>query len=320
MATRQSSIGLRGRMGLARNTGDAIFQALTFFFAGLIFVIIALVIWQVFQGSELGLSKFGLSFLGGTDWDPIAESFGALPAIFGTVVSSLLALAIAGPLGLFMAIFLAELAPRWIEGPLSFMVELLASIPSVVIGLWGLYLFVPLLRDTVETWLHNSLGFLPLFNCTPLGLGMLGAVLILAIMILPYATVVARDSMRAVPNIQREAALALGATPWETIWQAVVPYAQSGITGGLILALGRAVGETIAVTMVIGNRPQISACLFNPSYTLASQIANEFAEATTPTYTSVLIELGLVLMVVTLIMNAIAQLLLWNLNRKVVKN
>jgi phosphate transport system permease protein len=203
---------------------------------------------------------------------------------------------------------------------LSFLVELLASIPSVVVGLFGLYLFIPLLRDTLEKSLHNSLGFLPIFDCTPLGLGMLGAVLLLAIMILPYATVIARDSLRAVPHDQREAALSLGATRWETIWQSVVPYAQSGITGGLILALGRAVGETMAVTMVIGNRPDISACLFNPSYTLASQIANEFAEATTPLYVSVLVELGLVLMVVTLIMNGIAQLLLWQLNRKVVKN
>jgi len=318
MATRQST-GLRTLLRLPRNPGDAAFQIATFVMAGLIFVIIGLLILEILDGSRLGLSTFGFKFLTETDWDPINDSFGSLPAVFGTVVSSLLALAIAGPLGLFMAIFLAELAPRWIETPLSFLVELLASIPSVVVGLWGLFLFIPLLREVVEKPLHNSLGFLPIFDCTPLGLGMLGAVFLLAIMILPYATVVARDSLRAVPDTQREAALSLGATRWETIWRSVVPYAQSGIAGGLMLALGRAIGETMAVTMVIGNRADISACLFNPSYTLASQIANEFAEATTPLYISVLVELGLVLMIVTLIMNGIAQLMLWQLNKKVVR-
>ena len=243
------------------------------------------------------------------------EHFGALPAIYGTVLSSLLALLIAGPIGLMAAIFLAELAPHWLDGPLSFLIELLASIPSVVYGLWGLYVLLPILRDPIETSLHKSLGFLPFFDCTPLGLGMLGAVVILSIMIVPYATAVARDVLRAVPNDQREAMLALGATRWETIWRVVIPYARSGIVGGLMLALGRAVGETMAVTMLIGNRPDISVCLFAPGYTLASQIANEFTEAVSNIHLSVLIELGLVLFVITLLLNALAQLLVWRMKR-----
>ena len=307
---------LREMLRLPRNLGDAVFQLAVFLMAGAILAIIVLLGIEIFDGASLGLSTYGFGFLIDSNWDPVNNSYGSLPAVFGTVTSSLLALAIAGPLGLFMAIFLAELAPPWIERPLSFLVELLASIPSVVIGLWGLFVIVPLLRDPIEKTLHDKLGFLPIFDCTPLGLGMLAAVVILAIMILPYAAAVARDSLRAVPASQREASLALGATQWETIWNVVAPYARSGIVGGLLLALGRAVGETMAVTMVIGNRPDVSACLFNPAYTLASQIANEFAEATSPIYVSVLIELGLVLFAVTLIMNAIARLLLWRLNRQ----
>jgi phosphate transport system permease protein len=256
------------------------------------------------------LSQFGLRFLLDRTWNPVSQEFGALPAMVGTVVSSLLALAIAGPLGLLAAIYLAELAPGWLEKPLSFLIELLASIPSVVYGLWGLYVLVPLLRSPVQTELHNSLGFLPAFSCAPLGLGMMAAVVILAIMILPYTIAVARDVLRAVPDDQREAMLALGATRWETIWRVVVPYARSGIVGGLMLGLGRAVGETMAVTMVIGNRPDISACLFSPAYTLASVIANEFAEATTDVYLNALFEIGLVLLGVTILVNALAQLLL----------
>ncbi len=311
--------GLRDVLRIPRNSGDAAFQALVGLMAALIVGIVGLLAYEVFDGARLGLAHYGLSFLTETNWDPVNEQFGSLPAIYGTVVSSLLALLIAGPIGLLVAIFLSEIAPRWLETPISFLVELLASIPSVVIGLWGLFVLVPILRDPVGRSLRATFGFVPLFSCTPLGLGMLAAVIVLAIMILPYATVIARDALRAVPRPQREAALALGATRWETIWQAVVPYARSGIFGGLILALGRAVGETMAVTMVIGNRPDISACLFSPAYTLASQIANEFAEATSTLYVSVLVELGLVLMIVTLVMNGIARLMLWRLNRQIVK-
>jgi len=284
--------------------------------AATVLALIGLLLYELFLGALPAISRFGLGFLTGQKWNPVSGQFGALPAIYGTVLSSLLALAIAGPVGLLAAIYLAEFAPPWLDAPLSFLIELLATIPSVVFGLWGLYVLVPVLRSPIETTLHNALGFLPLVGCTPLGLGMLAAVAILALMILPYVTAVARDMLRAVPDHQREAMLALGATRWEMVWKAVVPYARSGIMGGMMLALGRAVGETMAVTMLIGNRPEISACLFNPSYTLASQIANEFTEATTDMYVSVLIELGLILFVVTLILNGLARLLVWRVSRK----
>jgi phosphate transport system permease protein len=302
-------------VNLPRNLGDILFQSWTWLMAATILALIGLLVYVLYDGSRLGLARYGLRFLTDQSWDPVFEHFGALPAIYGTVVSSLLALLIAGILGLLAAIFLAELAPAWLEAPLSFLIELLASIPSVVYGLWGLFVLVPILRQPVDRVLQDNLGFLPLFSCTPLGLGMLSAVAILSIMILPYITAVARDVLRAVPDHQREAMLALGATRWETIWRAVVPYARSGIVGGLMLGLGRAVGETMAVTMVIGNRPEISACLFNPAYTLASLIANEFTEATYDLYVSVLIELGLVLFGVTLILNAVARLLVGRVGR-----
>lgn len=299
-----------------RNLGDALFRAWTWMMAVVVVALVALLVYELYAGSRLGMERYGLRFLLDQDWNPVFEKFGSLPAIYGTVVSSFLALLIAGPLGLLAAIFLAELAPSWLDAPLSFLIELLASIPSVVYGLWGLYVLVPILRG-IQTGLHDRLGFLPLFSCTPLGLGMMAAVVILAIMILPYATAVARDVLRAVPDDQREAMLALGATQWETIWRVVVPYARSGIVGGLVLALGRAIGETMAVTMLIGNRPEISACLFNPAYTLASQIANEFTEATSDLYVSVLIELGLVLFVITFLLNGLARLLVWRISRRV---
>ncbi len=305
----------RRALRLPRNVGDALFQGWAWLMAATLVVLILLLVYELYDGSRLGLARYGLRFLLDRDWDPVFEEFGALPAIYGTVVSSLLALAIAGPLGLLAAIFLAELAPGWLEAPLSFLIELLASIPSVVYGLWGLFVLAPILRQPVGRTLQDNLGVLPLFACTPLGIGMLAAVIILAIMILPYITAVARDVLRAVPNDQREALLALGATRWETIWRVVVPYARSGIVGGLMLGLGRAVGETMAVTMVIGNRPDVSACLFNPAYTLASLIANEFTEATYDLYVSVLIELGLVLFGVTLTLNALARLLVWRVGR-----
>jgi len=300
---------------LPRNLGDALFQSWVWLMAATVLALIALLVYELFLGAQPGIVRYGFHFLIGQKWNPVSGEFGAMPAIYGTVVSSLLALAIAGPLGLLAAIFLAELAPPWLDAPLSFLIELLASIPSVVYGLWGLYVLVPILRDPVEKGLHDTFGFLPLADCTPLGFGMMAAVVILALMILPYVTAVARDVLRAVPDHQREAMLALGATRWETIWKAVVPYARSGIMGGVMLALGRAVGETMAVTMLIGNRPEISACLFNPAYTLASQIANEFTEATSNLYVSVLIELGLVLFVITLILNGLARILVWRVSR-----
>lgn len=299
----------------SRNWGDMLFGGWTWLMSTLILALICLLMYHLYVGSRLSLARYGWSFLTSQAWDPVKEQFGALPAIYGTVVSSLLALAIAGPLGLLAAIFLAELAPRWLDSPLSFLIELLASIPSVVYGLWGIYVLVPILRDPVGTSLQRYLGFLPFFSGTPIGFGMMAGVAILSIMILPYGTAVARDVLRAVPNEQREAMLALGATRWETIRAAILPYARSGIIGGLMLALGRAVGETMAVTMLIGNRHDMSLSLFSPAYTLASQIANEFTEATSDLYVSVLIELGLVLFAITLALNGVARILVWRVSR-----
>jgi phosphate transport system permease protein len=295
--------------------GDGVFKWWTWLMAALLVAIMALLVYELINGAAKSLGEFSWRFLTKASWDPVNDQFGAWPAIYGTLVSSLLALLVAGPLGLLGAIFLAELCPSRIEAPLSFLLELLASVPSVVYGLWGLYVMVPLMRDPIQSWLGTRLGSWPLFACKPLGIGMMSAVTILAIMILPYAISVARDVLRAVPNDQREAMLALGATRWETIWRVVVPYARSGIVGGLLLALGRAVGETMAVTMLIGNRAEVSACLFSPAYTLSSQIANEFTEAVSPMHISALMELGLVLFAITLLLNGGARLLVWRISR-----
>jgi phosphate transport system permease protein len=238
-----------------------------------------------------------------------------LPFIFGTIASSLLALLIALPLSLGVAVFLAELAPRWIERPLSFLVELLAAIPSIVYGLWGIFVLVPWLRAHVQLFLGKELGFLPLFKGPNYGFGMLAAGLILAIMILPIITSISRDVLKSVPDIYREAALGLGATRWETT-RIILKDARSGIFGATLLGLGRALGETMAVTMVIGNRPEISASLFSPAYSMASVLANEFAEATTSMYTAALIEIALVLFVVTVLLNALARLVIWSFTRR----
>ena len=297
------------------SVGDRVFRWWTWLMAAVLVVIMSLLVYELVVGSMPSIKEFGVKFLSGASWDPVNDRFAAWPAIYGTVVSSLLALLIAGPLGLMAAVYLAELCPAWLESPLSFFIELLAAIPSVVYGMWGLYVMVPVMRDPAQQWLSEHLGALPIFGCQPLGIGMMAAVAILAIMILPYAISVARDVLRAVPNDQREAMLALGATRWETIWRAVVPYARSGIIGGLLLALGRAVGETMAVTMLIGNRAEVSSCLFSPAYTLSSQIANEFAEAVSPMHVSALMELGLVLFGITLLLNGAARLLVWRISR-----
>jgi phosphate transport system permease protein len=266
------------------------------------------------------ISRFGLNFLWNTAWNPVTEEYGALPFIYGSIVSSLLALLIAVPLSLGAAIFLTELAPRWLMIPVSFMIELLAAIPSVIYGLWGLFVLVPFLRLQVQPWLGSHLGFLPFFQGPAYGVGMLAAGIILAIMILPTITSISRDVLGLVPNDQREAMLALGATRWETIWHAVLPYGKSGLIGGVILGLGRAIGETMAVTMVIGNRHDISLSLFAPSNTMASIIANEFAEAVSEIYTGVLMELGLILFLVTLLINVFARLLTRRISAKGSKN
>ena len=257
------------------------------------------------------IRAFGLRFLVTSHWDPVAGEFGALPFIYGTLVSSLLALLIAVPLSLGAAIFLAELAPAWIRPPVAFLIEMLAAVPSVVYGLWGIFVLVPWLRDWVQPPLGRALGFLPLFQGPPYGIGMLAAGLILAIMVVPYITSVSREVLLAVPGSQREAALGLGATRWETTRIAVLRYGRSGLIGAILLGLGRALGETMAVTMVIGNRPEIAASLFAPGYTMASVLANEFTEATSDLYVSALVEIGLLLLVVTVLVNGLARVLVW---------
>jgi len=265
----------------------------------------------LFLNSRQALETFGLSFLTGTTWDPIAGIYGALPFIVGTIASSFIAVLIATPIGLLTAIFLAELAPRRISIPLTFTIELLAAIPSVVFGLWGVFVLGPFLSGTVEKWIVDSLGWIPIFAGPPFGVGLFAAGVILTLMILPTIVAISRDVITAVPDSQREAMLALGATRWEMITKAVLPYARSGIIGAVILGLGRALGETMAVTMVIGNRPQIPTSVFDSSQTIASQIATTFNEASLGLQTSALIGLGLILLVITMSLNVVARLLVW---------
>src|SRR5207249_3336871 len=289
---------------------DRAFKWLTLVMALSVFVLIILIGYELAHGSRLTFAKFGWRFLVGSDWDPVNEQFGALPFIFGTLVSSLIALLIAVPLSVATAIYLTELAPGWLQKILTFFVELLAAVPSVILGLWGIFVMVPWLREHLFPWLKTTLGFLPLFQGPIYGVSMLAGGVIIAIMIVPIITSVSREILRSVPGLQREAAYALGATRWEVTRIAVLSYAKKGLFGAVILGLGRALGETMAVTMVIGNRPEIAQSLFTPGYTLASVIANEFTEATTNTYLSALFEIGLVLLGVTILVNAAAQLLL----------
>ncbi len=297
------------------NLGDRVFRWTTALFAAGAIVTLGAIALVMLRASMLSIRRFGPAFLVGTDWDPVRERFGALPFVYGTIASSLIALLVAVPIALGVAIHLAELAPPWVRRPLGFAVELLAAIPSVVYGLWGLFVLAPWLRRTVEPALSRAFGFAPLFRGAPRGVGLLAGGLILAIMIVPTIASVSRDVLRAVPAPQREGALALGATRWETVRVAVLPYARSGIVGAIMLGLGRALGETMAVTMVIGNRAEISASLFDPAYTMASAIANEYAEAAGDLHLSALSELGLVLFAVTLGLNVIARLLVWRVGR-----
>ena len=267
--------------------------------------------YELYAGSRLAIDRYGAGFVTGSTWDPVAEEFGAWPLIVGTLLSSTLALVIAVPLSLGVAIYLSEFAPRWMRQPVAFLIELLAAIPSVLYGLWGIFVLLPLLKRTLFPFLRDTLGFLPLFQGPIYGPSMLGASIILAIMIMPFIMSVAREVLLAVPGSQREAALALGATRWEAVMSAIVPYARSGIIGAVILGLGRALGETMAVTMLIGNRHQISASLFAPGYTMSAVIANEFAEAATDIHFSALTYVALVLFAVTVLINAAARLLIW---------
>jgi phosphate transport system permease protein len=300
----------------SRRRGDDLgFRAGTGFFAALVVLLVAGIALVLWRESRLSIAKFGFDFWRTKTWDPVSGEFGALPFIWGTLYSSFLALLISTPVALGIAIFLSELSPRFLRTPLAFLTELLAAIPSIVYGLWGVFVLVPIVRK-LELFAPAWARSLPLFSGPPLGVGMLSAALILAVMIIPFTSSVAREVLKAVPATQREAAYALGATRWEAI-QVAVRYGRTGIIGSVILGLGRAIGETMAVTMVIGNSPQITPSLFAPQYTMAAVIANEFTEAADDLYLSALIEIGLVLFAITLLINAASRFLIWSVNRDV---
>jgi phosphate transport system permease protein len=290
--------------------GDEIARMITFLFAASVVLVTLLLVFELWQGSALPRHKFGFHFFVTSVWDPIFDQFGALPFIYGTLVTSGVALFIAVPLGIGAAIFLAELAPARVSDTLEFFIDLLAAVPSVIYGLLGVFIVIPLMREYIQPALKNSLGFLPLFTGPAYGLGFLTAGIVLAIMVIPYIISVSREVLLSVPRDQREAALALGSTRWESTWKVVVPFARTGIMGSIFLALARALGETMAVTMVIGNVVAISPSLFSPGYSIAAVIANEFTEATGDLYLQSLIELGLVLFLLTFILNGLARLLI----------
>jgi phosphate transport system permease protein len=305
-----------GRSGpLLRASGgeipDRIFQWAMTLCGVAVLGVLFLIVYELMSRSRLSWHAFGFSFFKNSDWDPVNEQFGALPFIYGTIVSSLVALVIAVPLSIGVAVFTTEMCPKALRGPLSFFVELLAAIPSVIYGLWAIFVLVPLMSGYVEPFLAKTLGWTGLFDGPAYGIGMLSAGIILAIMIIPIISSITREVLMVVPQNQREGVLALGATRWEMIRVGVLRNARAGIVGGIILGLGRALGETMAVTMVIGNRPDIAKSLFAPGYTMASVLANEFSEATGDRYLSALIEIGLALFLVTIIVNALARLLVW---------
>jgi phosphate transport system permease protein len=304
---------------LDRHFGDRLFSRLVT--AGALGLVALLLLIAAFLliGAWPAIHRFGLSFVYTSAWDPVRDVYGALPVVFGTVVSSLVAMAIAVPLSVGIALFLNEMAPQGLSRVVGFLVEMLAAIPSVVYGLWGIFVLAPWLRTTVEPALNRTFGFLPLFQGTPYGVGMLCAGIILAAMIVPTISSISREVFRAIPRGQREAALALGATRWEMMCLSVLRSAKTGIFGAAILGLGRAVGETMAVTMVIGNRAEIAASLFAPAQTMASVLANEYAEATSDIHLAALVEVGFVLFVVTFLMNAAARLFIWKVTRKIAK-
>ena len=304
------TLSARSRQGSGR-LADTLFRGSSRFAAGVVVALLLFIALLLYLNSRLTWETFGLSFVTGQTWDPVKSIYGALPFIVGTVLAALLAVILAAPVGIFTAIYLSELAPRRIATPLTFMIELLAAIPSVVIGLWGVFVLAPFLRGTVESWIVSTVGWIPFLGGPAYGVGLFSAGVILTIMILPTIVTISREVIQAVPGSQREAMFALGATRWEVIRRAVVPFARSGIIGAVILGLGRALGETMAVTMVIGNRDAIPKGLFDQTQTIASKIATSFSEAQVGIETSSLIALGLVLLVMTVIMNVIARLLVW---------
>jgi len=298
-----------------RLSGDGVFRGITVLFAFSVLAILLMMVAGMWKESLPAFSKFGWRFITGRDWDAVQGSFGALAFIWGSVISSIFALLLATPLSVGTAIFITEIAPKKVGGVVASLVELLAAIPSVIYGLWGVLVMAPWLQRTVEPFLADHLGFLPFFSGAPYGVSMLAAIFILMIMVVPIITSITKEIILAVPQSQKEAAIALGATRWEMIRVAVLPYGKSGILGAVILGLGRAIGETMAVTMVIGNTPQISMSLLAPGYTMPSVIANEFAEASSNLHAAALMEIGLILLVVTLIINILARLLIWSVTR-----
>jgi phosphate transport system permease protein len=299
---------------------ERIFRAATLAAALLVLALLGGVAIALFQGAWPALSRFKLEFLTRDIWNPVSEQYGAPSAVYGTVVTSVLAMLFALPISFGIAVFLTELAPQWLKRPVGVAIELLAAIPSIIFGFWGLFVLAPVLQETVQPWLIDKLGPLPgvgaLFRGAPFGIGMLTAGIVLAIMIIPFITAVMRDVFETVPDVLKESAYGLGATTWEVIWQVVVPYSRTGMVGGTMLGLGRALGETMAVTFVIGNAHQISASLMNPGTTISAAIANEFTEATTPLYTSALIALGALLFLITFTVIAAARFMLLRLDRR----
>jgi phosphate transport system permease protein len=310
LPTRPAPAG-RVRSFLRRlQSGDEIAHLITLMFASSIFLVTVLLVYELYANCALPRHKFGWAFFVTQTWDPVFENFGALPFIYGTVVTSALALLISVPLGVGAAIFLAELAPRRISDALTFIIELLAAVPTVIFGLIGIFVLVPFMRVYVEPFLKATLGFLPIFKGPIYGLGFLTAGVLLGIIVIPFIVSVSREVLLAVPVDQREAALALGATRWETTWKVVVPFARTGIFGSIFLSMARALGETMAVTMVIGNVPKIATSLLAPGYSIAAVIANEFSEATGDLFVQSLVELGLVLFLLTIILNGLARLMI----------
>jgi phosphate transport system permease protein len=301
---------------MRRSSDDRSFRLGTGAFAALVLLLVLGIAFELTRQSMLSIAKFGLKFWTTSTWNPVSGDFGALPFIWGTLYSSILALLIATPIALGIAIFISELSPRMLRQPLAYLTDLLAAIPSIVYGLWGVFVLVPLVRK-LEVATPDALKKIPLFNGPPLGVGMLSAALILAVMVIPFTSSVAREILKNVPSTQREAAYALGATRWEAI-KVAIGFGKSGIIGAVMLGFGRALGETIAVTMVIGNSPQVSASLFKPQYTMAAVIANEFTEAADELYLHALIEIGLLLFIITITVNLISRLLIWSMKRRVV--
>ena len=300
--------------------GDPLFRGLTRAFALLVALLLLGILVSLFRGSLPAFHKFGWGFVTGRDWNPVTESFGALPDIYGTLVTAAIAMLLGVPVSFGIALFITELCPKWLRQPLGIAIELLAAIPSIIYGMWGLFVLAPILSDHVEPWVTAHLGSLPgvgrLFQGPPLGIGMLTAGLILAVMVIPYITAVMRDVFETVPAVLKESAYALGTTTWEVVRNVVLPSTRVGVAGGIMLGLGRALGETMAVTFVIGNAHELNASLLMPGNTISSNLANEFTEAVGPIYTSSLIALGFLLFVITFIVLALSKLLLLRLQRR----